>query len=123
MNNYQKLSASLFGFLNGIKLLHLNRTGDGSYAAHVALGELYDTVSDLADDIVETMQGWVGIIEFTIPAVKAPKTTTESILWFRAQLLEFKKMSDIKEMPDISNMLDELIGVLSKTLYKLNNLR
>jgi len=109
--------------LNGIKLLHLNRTGEGSYAAHVALGELYDSVADMADDIVETMQGWIGIIEFTIPAVKAPKTTTESILWFRAQLLEFKKMSDIKEMPDISNMLDELIGVLSKTLYKLNNLR
>lgn len=123
MNNYQKLAASLFGFLNGIKLLHLNRTGEGSYAAHVALGELYDAVSDLADTIVETMQGWAGIIEFSIPAVKAPKTTTESILWFRAQLLEFKKMSDIKEMPDISNMLDELIGVLSKTLYKLNNLR
>lgn len=123
MNNYQKLAASLFGFLNGIKLLHLNRTGEGSYAAHVALGELYDSVSDMADNIVETMQGWVGIIEFSIPAVKAPKTTTESILWFRAQLLEFKKMSDIKEMPDISNMLDELIGALSKTLYKLNNLR
>lgn len=123
MNNYQKLAASLFGFLNGIKLLHLNRTGEGSYAAHMALGELYDSVADMADDIVETMQGWIGIIEFTIPAVKAPKTTTESILWFRAQLLEFKKMSDIKEMPDISNMLDELIGALSKTLYKLNNLR
>lgn len=123
MNNYQKLAASLFGFLNGIKLLHLNRTGEGSYAAHVALGELYDSVADMADNIVETMQGWVGIIEFSIPAVKAPKTTTESILWFRAQLLEFKKMSDIKEMPDISNMLDELIGALSKTLYKLNNLR
>lgn len=123
MNNYQKLAASLFGFLNGIKLLHLNRTGEGSYAAHVALGELYDSVADMADDIVETMQGWVGIIEFTIPAVKAPKTTTESIIWFRAQLMEFKGVSGINKMPDICNMLDELIGTLSKTLYKLQNLR
>lgn len=123
MTNHEKLSASLFGFLNGIKLLHLNRRGEGSYAAHVALGELYDSVAGMADDIVETMQGWVGIIEFTIPAVKAPKTPTEYILWFRAQILQFKEMSDICKMPDICNMLDELIGALSKTLYKLQNLR
>lgn len=89
----------------------------------MALGELYDSVADMADDIVETMQGWVGIIEFTIPAVKAPKTTTESIIWFRAQLMEFKGVSGINKMPDICNMLDELIGTLSKTLYKLQNLR
>mgnify|MGYP003638144918 FL=1 len=37
--------------------LHLSVTGDGSYAQHKALNDLYDGLPELADTIAEGMQG------------------------------------------------------------------
>ena len=37
--------------------LHLQVTGDGSYAQHKALNEIYDKLPDLADEIAEGYQG------------------------------------------------------------------
>ena len=42
--------------------LHLSVTGDGSYAQHKALNEIYDALPELADTIAEGMQGVCEVI-------------------------------------------------------------
>ena len=94
--------------------------GPGAYAQHVALGELYDSVSDMADDITETIQGYKGILTISIPA----SSYMEPISYIKSKRSEMiSKMEVIcKEMPDVENKLQDLVGAMSKTIYKLENL-
>ena len=41
-------------------IMHLAHLKSNSYAAHVALGDYYDSVLGFADDLVETYQGCEG---------------------------------------------------------------
>ena len=109
----------LFACANLIKLAHLKVKGPGAYAQHVALGEIYDSVSDMADDITETIQGYEGILTISIPAV----SDTEPLAYLKSERTKMiAAKSKFTSMPDIANKLDELIAVFSKGIYKLENL-
>lgn len=119
-DNYGTFCSGLFACADVIKIAHLKAKGPGAYAQHVALGELYDALSDMADDITETIQGYKGILTISIPAT----SFQEPIGYIKAKRAELigmiSKMES--EMPDVSNKLQDLIGVMSKTIYKLENL-
>lgn len=111
--------SELFACANIIKIAHLKAKGPGSYAQHVALGEIYDAVSDMADDITESIQGYEGILNISIPAA----TYTEPLAYIKAERTKMiAAKSKFAAMPDIANKIDELIGVFSKGIYKLENL-
>lgn len=119
-DNYGTFCSGLFACADVIKIAHLKAKGPGAYAQHVALGELYDALSDMADDLTETIQGYKGILTISIPAT----SFQEPIGYIKAKRAELigmiSKMES--EMPDVSNKLQDLIGVMSKTIYKLENL-
>lgn len=109
----------LFACANILKIAHLKVKGPGAYAQHTALGELYDTVSDMADDITETIQGYEGILTISIPGA----SYTEPLAYIKAERTKMiAAKSKFASMPDIANKIDELIGAFSKTIYKLENL-
>lgn len=119
-SNYGQFCGDLFACADIIKIAHLKAKGPGSYAQHVALGELYDALTDMADDITETIQGYKGILTISIPATSYQEPVAY-IKSKRASIIGMLEKIE-EEMPDVSNKLQDLIGVMSKTLYKLENL-
>lgn len=119
-DNYGTFCSELFACADIIKIAHLKAKGPGSYAQHVALGELYDALTDMADDITETIQGYKGILTISIPATSFQEPVSY-IKSKRASLISMLEKVE-EEMPDVSNKLQDLIGIMSRTLYKLENL-
>jgi len=119
-DNYGTFCSDLFACADIIKIAHLKAKGPGSYAQHVALGELYDALTDMADDITETIQGYKGILTISIPATSYMEPVSY-IKGKRATLIGMIEKVE-EEMPDVSNKLQDLIGVMSRTIYKLENL-
>ena len=71
-----KLFSKLFESREMAHIYHLQVRGDeGSYAAHMALGSFYESVLDLADEIIEVYQGQYGIVEdYDVIDTKETKT-------------------------------------------------
>lgn len=101
-------------------VLHLAHLKTNSYAQHVALGDLYDSIRDHADDIAELIQGYKGIQNYTIPASSAE----EPIAYLKeVRTYVTSKQAAFNYAPDIQNKLQDLIGDISKGIYKLENLK
>lgn len=103
---------------------HLATTGAGSFARHMALGEFYPAIIDIADSITEAYQGRHSLIE--IPYLDAPEDYNKII-----EILE-KHLEDIeglryaavdKKDTAIQNLIDEAVGTYLSALYKLKNLK
>lgn len=102
------------------KLSHLSINGAGAYAAHMALGELYDELGDLTDTLIETYQGKYGIVGITVPEAK--KCDMCSCIKDVAGMLETKATTIFKDSW-VLNQIDEIIALLYHICYKLTNLK
>lgn len=107
-----------------LKLHHWNPTSPGklgSAAEHQVLGELYDYLNDKVDFLVETYQGYEGLLDIKLPSCDrsiAPLKAIEIL----CEMLE--KTIEDKECPDwFSNELQEIQANLYKGMYKLINLK
>lgn len=96
-----------------------------SYAEHKALGNLYDDLSDLIDEFVETFSGRYGV-----PAARESYKLTVTNYRDNASCVEFLDKSiaymtkDVTAMlkpedTDLLNLRDEMIGAMNKTKYLL----
>ena len=115
----EELIAKVFEARNAT---HLEHWRTKSYAAHKALGNFYEDVIDLLDDLVECYQGNFGIID-KVPDVEQThngdcmKCLSDQVAWIA------KNRSKIaKNVASLENIVDELTGLYLKTLYKLENL-
>ena len=89
-----------------------------SYAEHVALGEFYEAIPGLVDDLVEATQGATGeIIQF--PADYYPPA--ENGLTELKELREYFVENRDVMPPDseIQNLLDSIGDQIDSTLYRL----
>lgn len=89
----------------------------------MALGSFYEDIVDLTDDLIEQYQGKYGVINTynTITLV----TTTDYINYFKTLrlLVEGTRYSELKkEDTHLQNIIDEIVSLIDKTLYKLINL-
>jgi hypothetical protein len=90
-----------------------------SYAAHKALNKYYDEVVDIADGLVESLQGRYGIQRgYTSPATF--KEDDQFVNYFEA-LSKYVETIRIKIPQDsyIQNQVDELVHLIESTKYKL----
>ncbi len=117
----------LFTCRNIIHMLHLNRTGPGSFAAHVALNEYYDAVVPIIDSIAETMQGYQGSVltgykDFPLAEYENadPATYLREV---RDYVREYRYVAFPKDYSPIQNELDNLENLLNGTIYKLEQLK
>jgi DNA-binding ferritin-like protein len=96
-----------------------------SYAEHKALGKLYDDLSDLIDEFVETFSGRYGV-----PAAKESYKLTVMNYKDNVSVVDFLDKSisymakDVTAMlkpedTDLLNLRDEMIGAMNKTKYLL----
>lgn len=109
--------------LSQVRIFHWQSFG---YAEHTALGNYYDTVSDLIDGFVESYQGQYGRVFVDVSKVELEDMKEYSIInyvndtsrWlrdFRKKLAE----SDNYNTNALQNMLDEMIGETDKLKYLL----
>ena len=104
------------------QVYHWTVKGDmGSHAAHLALEAYYTEVIEHIDEIVETYQGQYGLIEeYGIIDTKETKSTDK--LEYYKQVVEFVKSERtcIKtEDTHLHNLIDEVVALLYRTIYKL----
>mgnify|MGYP001126122922 CR=1 FL=1 len=50
---FEKLVSTLMASRDQAHIFHWGTTGDGSYAAHMALGAYYEAIPDMIDALVE----------------------------------------------------------------------
>lgn len=100
---------------------HLEHWSTGSYAAHQALGEFYEGVIPKLDTLVEAYQGAfgkVGRVDLLPPASqKCSLLLGEQVLWMGKN-----RDSICKDIEALENVLDEIVSLYLKTLYKLKEL-
>jgi hypothetical protein len=95
--------------------VHLNTR---SYAKHKALGGFYSRVIDLTDDLVETYQGRHGLIG---PITLHSAEKTGNVVEFLEDSMKKieKGREEFGDDTAIQNIVDEIVGLYLKTLYKL----
>ena len=104
------------------QVYHWTVKGDmGSHAAHLALEAYYDGVIGFIDEIVEVYSGQYGLIE-GYDIIDTTDTKSKDRLDYFKETVEFVKSrrTCIKsEDTHIHNIVDELIALQYKTIYKL----
>jgi len=109
-------------FMNAAKSLHklhLKITGQGSYAAHVALSG-YDKFHDFADDLCEEYQSISENI-LNIPEKNSDilNSVEEGIIFLSSLKLKIDNLQKITPYSEINNLLDEVKSEINKIKYKL----
>ena len=100
--------------------VHLNTR---SFAKHSALNEFYDEIVELADKFAEAYQGRHGLIGPI--SLMSAKKTTNIVEFLEDSLADIEKMRyEVVEKTDtaLQNIIDEIVGLYLKTLYKLKYL-
>lgn len=122
MAKYNESAAAFVSVLfHSATVTHFMHLQTKSYAQHVALGEYYDAIVELADKWAEAYQGCYDII------TNYPKDfhlATEPVKYL-TQIKDF--VDDIrKDLPSesqLQNIVDEIADQIDSTLYKLRFLK
>jgi len=124
MRTPQDLFAEITAVQVLVKLHHwaISKTKD-AYATHIALGDYYDSIDGLLDDLVETYQGKYGIVSIKIPSMFITMDITDKLKAFAAMLESCTAFGERDTNTYLYNQLDELTSITYKTIYKLVNLK
>lgn len=101
---------------------HLAHWKTKSFAEHEALGSFYDDLIDKIDDLVEACQGSKGIIGHVDLSCKDESVDIIKCLTDDANFISRNRAKIGHGVPALENILDEIVGLYLKTLYKLKNL-
>ena len=108
-----------FNILNQLKLFHW---ATKSYSTHTAIGELYDSVAELHDNLVECQIGHSGkpLQSFQISTLSESTSASGVIVQYLKETISVlrKLRSDIKTS-ELQNIIDEMISAMDKTCYLL----
>ena len=100
--------------------LHLKVTGDGSYAAHKALGEFYEGLHGHADTLVEGYQGIAEkLLKYTDMPIRTLDTTADAVGYLRDLYNTINKLQGMMPYSEIVNNLDLVKDSINSTKYKL----
>ena len=100
--------------------LHLRVTGDGSYAAHKALGNFYEGLHDKADTLIEGYQGVTEkLLNYTNMPIRTLDTTADAVAYLRDLYNIVNKLQGMMPYSEIVNNLDLVKDAINSTKYKL----
>ena len=105
----------LFHSRDVIHIVHLQTT---SYAEHKALNNYYDTLLDLVDGLLESYMGTLGKrVNFKIPSSEYvnPK---QHLTQLKQYVMKHRNVFG-EENTHLQNIIDEIIALITKTLYLL----
>lgn len=121
-NDVSKFISKLLESREMAQVYHWTVKGDmGSHAAHLALEAYYTEIIEHIDEIVEVYQGQYGLIE-GYDQIATDETRSKDRLEYFKEVVEFvrTKRSCIKqEDTHLQNLIDEVVAILYRTIYKL----
>ena len=89
-----------------------------SYAEHVALGEFYEAMPGLIDDLVEATQGLTGeIIQFPADYYPPAENGLTELKELREYFEDNRNVMPVNS--EIQNLLDNIGDQIDSTLYRL----
>ena len=122
---FNALNEFVFDLMFFAVQVHAWHLQTGSYAAHIALNDLYDALPGLADGIAEAIIGTNR--KLTTPT--KPYTfiqsdadingIVEAINTFKSKATQFTTNDEV----GIANTLADIVTLLDSTVYKLKNLK
>ena len=103
--------------------MHLQVTGEGSNAKHMALAAYYDGIVDLADGLAEVIQGCESAIITGYPKMFA-NVSGEPLPYLQSlkQFVEINRES-VSDESNVQNEIDTILSLIDSTIYKLTFLR
>lgn len=114
----RNLVSALFSARDKAHQLHLRTK---SFSAHMALGDFYDELLGLADQIAEVVQGKYGVME---PVVSTPSVGDDAVAFIHELATWAETAHSYVPAGDtfIGNLIDEVQALVYRTKYKLDNL-
>ena len=118
-----KFFSKIFEARQMAHIYHLQVKGDmGSHAAHTALNEYYDGLLDLLDELIETYQGQYEVVE-NYELIDTKDTNSKEKIEYFTELNQFikdtRKMAFLEEDTHLQNIIDEIVALTYRLLYKL----
>ena len=117
-----KLFSKIFESREMSHMYHLQVKGDhGSYAAHMALGSYYEDIQGLADSLIEVYQGQYQIVDGYDIIDSSITRTKDRIAYFQETVAFIRQTRGCIPQEDshLHNIIDEIVALLYRTLYKL----
>jgi DNA-binding ferritin-like protein len=115
-----KLVADFLEAVTVVHKAHLKVTGDGSYAAHKAMGEFYDEIGELADTIAESYQGATEkLLEIGTGETKTFSTAKDCVKYLNELYAKVNAAQAVCTYSEINNELDNVKTLINGTKYKL----
>lgn len=98
-------------------ILHLQANGPGSFARHMALGDFYEGIEDLADSLIEEYQGCYDLVTDYKRQIETP----DDPLTYIEELYDYVQETryEVSTESHIQNRIDEICQLISRTKYKL----
>ena len=123
LSEASKFFSKLFESREMAHVYHLSVKGDmGSYAAHVALGTYYEGILEFIDELIETYQGQYELVE-SFDMINTIDTKSKPPIQYFEELVMFIKSTRntylSAEDTHLQNVIDEVVGLIYRTLYKL----
>jgi len=119
-NMVSSCASELMNARTSFHKLHLKVTGDGSFAAHKALNELYDALPDFADTLVEGYQGAAEkLIKYTEVSPRTLDTVADGVSYLRDIYAMINKLQGMLPYSEIVNNLDLVKDAINSAKYKL----
>lgn len=119
-NMVSSCASELMNARTSIHKLHLKVTGEGSFAAHKALNELYDALPDHADTLVEGYQGAAEkILSYKEVSPRTLDTVADAVNYLRDIYAMVNKLQGMLPYSEIVNNLDLVKDSINSTKYKL----
>lgn len=108
--------------LDAVTAAHLLHLQSRSYAQHIALGEFYSELEDLADGLIEAYQGKYDIVT---GYPMGPSLPNADPVAFMSQLSDYvrRTRAAVASDSELQNDIDSIQTLIDSTLYKLKNLR
>ena len=121
-----KFFSKLFEARQMAHIFHLQVKAEmGSGWEHDALKDFYDGILEFADDLIETYQGQYGIVE-GYEIIDPSATGQMKSLEYIKQTVDYirsERKAIREEDTHLHNVIDEIIALFYKTIYKLTNLK
>lgn len=101
---------------------HREHFRTNSYARHVALGEFYEALPGAVDDLVEAYQGMFDLVGDFDVTLKTGKYDIEAEMQDDIDWLQATRDDTCQEDSSLLNLLDTIVALYQRTLFKLKRL-
>jgi len=117
-DNMAMFAATMLHSATNTHFFHWNTD---SFSKHMALGEYYEEIVELVDDLVESYMGCYEQLK-TFPSVyHQPKEAVKYLESLKNFVDDARK--DLPQETQIQNIIDEIAQLIDSTLYKLRFLK